>query len=120
MGSFLFSMYLDDIEETFIRGKFQGLEIGMLKLFLLLYADDIVIFADNENMLQKGLEILYDYCTSWKLRVNTNKTKIMILGEEEFYHAICIFCIVGKNRNCKHIHIPWYCFLYWRVFCRYI
>ena len=57
-------MYLNDIEETFIRGKFQGIEIGMLKLFLLLYADDIVIFADNENMLQKGLEILYDYCTS--------------------------------------------------------
>ena len=78
LSPFLFSMYLNDIEETFIRGKFQGIEIGMLKLFLLLYADDIVIFADNENMLQKGLEILYEYCTSWKLKVNTNKTKIMI------------------------------------------
>ena len=71
-------MYLNDIEETFIRGKFQGIETGMLKLFLLLYADDIVIFADNKNVLQKSLEILYDYCTSWKLKVNTNKTKIMI------------------------------------------
>ena len=49
----------------------------MLKLFLLLYADDSVIFADNENMLQKGSEILYDFCTSWKLKVNTNKKKIM-------------------------------------------
>ena len=29
----------------------------MLKLLLLLYADDIVIFADNGNMLQKGMEI---------------------------------------------------------------
>ena len=29
-------------------------------------------------MLQKGLEIVYDYCTSWKLKVNTNKTKIMV------------------------------------------
>ena len=58
ISPFLFSMYLNDIEETLIRGKFQGIEFGMLKLFLLLYADDIVIFADNENMLQKGLEIL--------------------------------------------------------------
>ena len=61
LSPFLFSMYLNDIEETFIRGKFQGIEIGMLKLCLLLYADDIVILADNENMLQKGLEMLYDY-----------------------------------------------------------
>ena len=34
LSPFLFSMYLNDIEETFIRGKFQGVEIGMLKLFL--------------------------------------------------------------------------------------
>ena len=69
----------------------------MLKLFLLLYADDSVIFADNENMLQKGSEILSDFCTSWKLKVNTNKKKIMFLGEEEFYHAISILCIMGRQ-----------------------
>ena len=35
-------MFLNDIEETFIRGKFQGYEIGtMLKLFLLLYNADM-------------------------------------------------------------------------------
>ena len=56
-----------------------------------------VIFADNENMLQNGLEVLYDYCTTWKLKVNTNKTKIIFLGEEEFYHAICILYIVGRK-----------------------
>ena len=37
LSPFLFSMYLNGIEETFIRGKFQGIEIGMLKLFLLLH-----------------------------------------------------------------------------------
>ena len=70
----------------------------MLKLFLLLCADNIVSFADNENMLQQRSDILYDYCTSWKLKVNTNKTKIIVLGEEELYHVLCILHS-GENRN---------------------
>ena len=55
---FKFSLYLNDIQETCIRGKFQDIEICMLKLFLLLYADGIVIFADNENVIQKT----WTYC----------------------------------------------------------
>lgn len=75
---FLFSMYLNDIEDVFIRNKFQGVHVDMLKLFLLLYADDIVILSESGPGLQNGLDILYEYCQVWKLKVNTNKTKIMI------------------------------------------
>ena len=50
----------------------------MLKLFLLLYADDIIIFSESAEGLQTGLDILKDYCDKWKLIGNTNKTKIMI------------------------------------------
>ena len=49
-----------------------------MKLFLLLYADDIVIFSESENGLQKGLDILNEYCQRWKLSVNPNKSKIII------------------------------------------
>lgn len=56
----------------------EGVDIGLLKLFLLLYADDIVIFAETEKGLQQGLHVLHSYCERWKLIVNTNKTKIMI------------------------------------------
>ena len=47
------------------------MDIYMFKLFLLLYADDITIFAETSDGLQKGLDILTDYCTRWKLTVNT-------------------------------------------------
>ena len=48
----------------------------MLKLFSLLYADDIIIiFSESAEGLQKGLDILKGYCDKWKLIVNTNKTK---------------------------------------------
>ena len=53
---FLFSIYLNGIETEFVQNGSKGVDIGMLKVFLLLYADDIVIFSPGENGLQKGLE----------------------------------------------------------------
>ena len=44
----------------------------------MLYADDIIIFGNSPEDLQKSLAILEDYCSKWKLTVNTNKTKIMV------------------------------------------
>ena len=78
LSPFLFAMYLNDLEETFELKGYKGIEIGMLKLMLLLYADDIVILSESEAGLQMGLDILKDYCDRWKLTVNVNKTKVMI------------------------------------------
>lgn len=78
LSPFLFSLYLNDLEETFMLQGFAGIEIEMFKLFILLYADDIVIFSENLNELNKGLSILKNYCEKWKLVVSVQKTKIMI------------------------------------------
>ena len=45
---------------------------------MLLYADDIVLFADRADELQHGLNLLLEYCNKWKLKVNVNKTKVMV------------------------------------------
>ena len=74
---FLFSMYLNDIEEEFYLNGYKGIDIGSIKLFLLLYADDMTIFSETEVGLQQGLKILETYCNRWKLTVNKDKTKIM-------------------------------------------
>ena len=44
----------------------------------MLYADDIVIFAEDQAGLQEGLDVLFIYCKKWKLKVNVDKTKIML------------------------------------------
>jgi hypothetical protein len=46
----------------------------MFKMFLILYADDIVIFANRCIELQNSLDALYEYCCKWKLVVNSEKT----------------------------------------------
>ena len=48
-------MYVNDLEEKLAGNGFKGVEVGMLKLFLPLYADDIV-FIQN---LQKAYSKVY-------------------------------------------------------------
>ena len=78
LSPFLFSMFLNDMEDEFIHNGLQGIDVNMFKMFLILYADDIVIFSNSSDELQKSLDLLYGYCQRWKLVVNTNKTKILI------------------------------------------
>ena len=82
LSPFLFSMYLNDLEKEFIEKGVDGLDIGMLKLYLLLYADDIVIFSASSEGLQYGLDVLSDYCSKWRL--NTDKTKVMIFRKRGY------------------------------------
>ena len=71
-------MFLNDIEEHFIFSGLEGIDINMFKIFLLLYADDIVLFANSAEELQEGLNMLSDYCKRWKLKINVSKTKVML------------------------------------------
>jgi hypothetical protein len=58
-------------------------------LFLLLYADDIVILSETEE----GLE---HYCDKWRLTVNIKKTKIIIFRKGRLRHNISF---VNKGEN---------------------
>ena len=51
-----------------------------LKLFVLLYADDTIIFAETAKGLQKGLTSVKQYCDIWKLKLNAAKCKVMIFS----------------------------------------
>ena len=49
-------------------------------MFVLLYADDTVILAENDHDLQMALDSVHEYCTKYELTVNISKTKIMIFS----------------------------------------
>lgn len=76
LSPFLFCMYLNDLEETLILNGVEGIVIDInMKLCILLYADDIVLFSKTAEDLQHSLNVLSVYCTKWKLTVNVQKTK---------------------------------------------
>jgi hypothetical protein len=54
-----------------------GIYIGCEQISILLYADDILLIAENENDLQLLLDILNTWCKHKALNVNFEKTKIV-------------------------------------------
>ena len=84
----LFSIFLNDLEQYFNFEHAPGIKCEInyeniyvfLKLFILLYADDTVIFSEEANHLQNALYAFENYCKTWKLEVNISKTKILIFG----------------------------------------
>jgi len=65
-----------------------------LKLYVLLYADDTVIFAENATELQKALNAMFEYCNLWKLKVNPNKTKVLVFWKTKEVFRICLIFIM--------------------------
>ena len=41
---------------------------------MLLYADDIILIANDEHKLQRMLDVLDEYCMTWRLTINPNCT----------------------------------------------
>ena len=88
LSPLLFCMYLNDLEQWMERCKCEGVDIPLLKeeglmyinLLLLLYADDTVLFATSPKKLQHSLNVFKNYCDKWKLKINIDKTKIVVFG----------------------------------------
>ena len=72
---------------------------------MLLYADDIVIFSDTAEDLQRSLDLLLEYCNRWKLKINVSKTKIMVFRKGGILPRNLSFYYDGSSRNSQAIQI---------------
>ena len=77
LSPFLFAMYVNDMEQNLTESGI-GIPLGDMKISMLFYVDDLVIFSDSPNGLQNGITALHGYCTKWKLKLNTEKSKVMV------------------------------------------
>ena len=79
LSPFLFALFINDIEDFLIKYGCEPIEIPdsdlqtFLKLLIILYADDTVLFANSKENLQKCLNGLEHYCDKWKLKINAEK-----------------------------------------------
>ena len=47
-------------------------------VFSLMYAEDAVLFSKTKQGMQIMLDKLSNYCNTWSLKVNTDKTNVMV------------------------------------------
>ena len=88
LSPLLFSIYLDDLRGYFNINQVPGVSCEtdeediyvFLKIIVLLFADDTVIFGNTKENLQFALNVFEKYCDDWKLTVNISKTKVMIFS----------------------------------------
>ena len=78
MSPILFSLFLGDIEMHLVDRGNEGSTIEQLSIYLLLFADDAVIFSETAEGLQKSLDNFKIYCKKWNLTVNVEKTKNVV------------------------------------------
>lgn len=84
----LFALFLNDLENYLTDNNCTGINLEMpnddiiayIKLYILLYADDTVIFGTDEVNFQHNLNVFFEYSKTWKLDINFEKTKILIFG----------------------------------------
>jgi len=76
LSPLLFNLYINDLVLS-IKSSCHGIPIGGENVSLLMYADDLVLIARNENDLQKMLIKLYEWCEQWKININEEKSQIV-------------------------------------------
>ena len=76
LSPLLFNIFINDLALK-IKACGKSVKIDGDTVGILLYADDIVLLADNEKELQDMLDILNNWCVSNNMSVNATKSNIM-------------------------------------------
>ena len=77
----IFNLYLNDMVDAFDKDVCDPVKLGSTYFNCLLYADDIILLSESATGLQKCLNTLSQYCKSWCLNVNYDKSKVMIFNK---------------------------------------
>ena len=83
----LFMLFVYDIVDNINSDLENIFTLNEIKLFLVMYADDQVVFARSPETLQQMLKDIETYCQTWGLKIHTSKMKVMIFekGRHTYY-----------------------------------
>lgn len=91
----LFALFINDLVGE-IKDLGMGVDLGTERVSMLLYADDIILLADNENDMQCMLDCLNNWCKKWRLLINHKKTKVMHFRTPRTKRSDRVFSIDNK------------------------
>jgi hypothetical protein len=71
---------------------------------LLLFADDLVLFAESAAGLQKLLDALADFCKEWQLKINCAKTEVAVFKTDSLA-AIGTKALFAFHKRCADLNL---------------
>ena len=78
LSPLLFIIFINDIASDIANTNISAHTITQIQIYMLLFADDTVLFAESQKDMQALLDKLYQYCCKWYISVNIDKTKTMV------------------------------------------
>ena len=103
----LFNIFLNDLPEIFDSQTCCPVSLGNnMKINCLMYADDLIILSETESGLQECLQKLHKYTETWDLKINSKKTKVMIIqkaGRRKHTDFYCGEHLIQNTDNYKYL-----------------
>ena len=125
LSPFLFSFFINELATQIEMNCKYGIQLhpDVVHIFLLLFADDIVLFSSSVPGLQKLILELEKYCDEYKLKVNRNKTKVVVFkrggrlakNEKWLYRGIQL----ETTNSYKYLGVFFSSCLSWRTHAKY-
>ena len=71
-----FNLYINDMAME-IKSKCTGVKVNNDNVSILMYADDVALLAESEDDLQQMLDVMKNWCKTWDVLINTDKSQIV-------------------------------------------
>ena len=82
LSPLFFSLFINDLESYLLTNTAGSITLANCKVQLLLFADDLALLADSIKGLQDLIDRLADFCKTWKLNINMDKTKVVVFNRK--------------------------------------
>lgn len=106
LSPLLFGLFIDRLENLMndaLPGL--GIKIAECVVKMLLYADDLVLFAESPADLQKMLDVLLDFCRCTSMNVNIKKSEAVIFNKAFETNTLTSLFYDGKELALKSMFI---------------
>ena len=97
LSPLLFNVYINDIDQIFDESTSNPVVLESTKLNCLIYADDLLLLSESKEGLQSCLDSLQVYCDRWKLKINIDKTKVMLFSSRKIETSLLKFTFKGSE-----------------------
>lgn len=88
LSPILFILFINDIVDSIDFNLLTEKDLNLLSMYMVLFADDIVLFTTDPVSFQSQIDCIYQYSIKWGLSINVNKTKICIFEKRKQVHNL--------------------------------